>query len=71
MGYWNEKDERLTFETQLKIEFLLPNNSSENCLEKSLTLNIEINESNHIKGICEIIRADWMFLFKGDSFFIK
>ena len=36
MCYWNEKDGRLSFKTQLKIEFLLPNNGSEKCLEKSL-----------------------------------
>ena len=35
MSYWNEKDGRLSFETQLKIEFLPPHNSSKNCLEKS------------------------------------
>ena len=30
------KDEGLSFETQLKIEFLPPNNGSKKCLEKSL-----------------------------------
>ena len=36
MTYWNEKDESLSFETQLKVEFLPPNKGSKKCLEKSL-----------------------------------
>ena len=36
MSYWNEKDGRLTFKTQVKIKFLPLNNSSKKCLEKSL-----------------------------------
>ena len=32
------KDGGLSFETQLKIEFLPPNNSIKKCLEKSLSL---------------------------------
>ena len=34
VSYWNEKDGRFRFETQLKIEFLPPNNSSKKCIEK-------------------------------------
>ena len=37
MSYWNGKDGRLSFETQLKIEFVPHNNGSKKCLEKSLT----------------------------------
>ena len=40
MSYWNEKDGRLSFETQLKIEFLPLNNGSKKCLEKTLMLNV-------------------------------
>ena len=36
MSYWNEKDGRLSFESQLKIDFLPSNNDSRKCLEKSL-----------------------------------
>ena len=35
------KDRELSFETQLKIEFLPPNNGSKKCLEKSL-VNINL-----------------------------
>ena len=34
------KDRGLIFETQLKIEFLPPNNGSKKCLEKSLQSQI-------------------------------
>ena len=36
MSHLSEKNGRLSFETQLKIEFLLPNNGSKKRLEKSL-----------------------------------
>ena len=34
------KDGGLSFETQLRIEFLPPNNGSKKCLEKSLDSNV-------------------------------
>ena len=34
------KDQGLSFETQLKIEFLPPNNGSNKCLEKSLLADV-------------------------------
>ena len=40
MSYWNDKRQGLSFETQLKIKFLPPNNSSKKCLEKSLLSQI-------------------------------
>ena len=35
INYWNGKDGRLSFETQLKIAFLPPNNGSKKSLKKS------------------------------------
>ena len=38
MSYWNGKDGKLSFQTQLKITFLPQNNSSKKCLKKSLQI---------------------------------
>ena len=49
------KDGGLSFETQLKIEFLPPNNSSKKCLEKSLH-----EFSNHWSPLQHIfVEIDW------------
>ena len=35
-----KQDRGMSFKNQLKIEFLLPNNGSKKCLEKSLILDV-------------------------------
>ena len=48
--YWNKKDGRFSFEIQLKIEFLLANNSSKKCLEKPV-IHFHINSTSLIRLI--------------------
>ena len=39
MNYWNEKDGRLSFETQLETEFLPPNNGIKNAWKNPCKVN--------------------------------
>ena len=47
------KDEGLSFETQLKIEFLPPNNGSNKCLEKSLLADVLLG-SEYASGSLDV-----------------
>ena len=47
------KDGGLSFETQLKIEFLPPNKCSEKCLEKSLMIGTSISLTSIFSGLLQ------------------
>ena len=47
------KDQGLSFETQLKFEFLPPNNGSNKCLEKSLLADVLLG-SEYASGSLDV-----------------
>ena len=63
------KDGGLSFETQLRIEFLPPNNGSKKCLEKSLinlfiVIQKQIKSARKLKAILKTKTQIYSFLFK-------